>query len=140
MRKGFTIRVDGVDQAVKDLAAHELRKRGALSMAVAKTLLQGEAHMKQMLSQPGRGRVYGRHRASAPGDPPAPDFGQYRASWRHRTNGLGGVKPGGDLYTEQERAPHLERGTRRMGARPHAGPVAEAMRDDFRRNSTEALR
>lgn len=47
-----------------------------------------EAELKRELSTSGRGRWYRRskpsrwHRASAPGDAPAVDLGNYRASWR----------------------------------------------------------
>ncbi len=39
-----------------------------------------ESYLKVELSQPGSGRVYGTHRASAPGEPPAPDSGVLRGS------------------------------------------------------------
>lgn len=143
MADGVTIRVEGATEAAASIARYELRKRGALGRAVGKTLVQGQSHMRRTLSQPGRGRLYARgtvtHRASAPGQAPAVDTGQYRASWRHRSQGIGSANPGGALYTEQRRAPFLERGTRTMAARPHAGPVAEMMARDFRRNSVGAL-
>ncbi|MBT9490076.1 MAG: hypothetical protein IV093_21430, partial [Rubrivivax sp.] len=42
-------------------------------------LLQGEAILKaDILSRPGTGELYGKHRASAPGEPPAPDTGELR--------------------------------------------------------------
>lgn len=144
MRSAVTIRVKGAEEAAGKLRAYELRKRGALGKAVALTLLQGEGRMRRMLSQPGRGRTYTRgsvtHRASAPGDPPATDTGVYKTSWRRRTTALGSATPGGDLYTEQERGPWLEYGTARMAARPHAGPVAEQMADDFRGHVVTAMR
>ena len=135
-----TIRVKGAEEARRALGAAEGRARTAVGRAVVKTLIQGEAHMKRLLSQPGRGRLYGAHRASAPGQPPAVDTGTYRASWRHRFGGIGSASPTGDVYTEQERGPWLEFGTARMAARPHAGPVSERMAEDFRDNTVEALR
>ncbi len=96
--------------------------------------------MKQTLSTPGRGRLYrgkrapggrdyqGRfvskevaaqgHRASAPGDPPAPDTGQYRNSWSYAT-GPGYVEIG----TPQERGPALEFGSSTIEPRPHVRPT-----------------
>lgn len=94
------------------------------------------------LSQPGRGRVYttyfwtdevgrvhpGRERvphvASAPGDPPAVDTGQLRASYGHhaeRTPDGGMVTIG----TADEKAKFLEFGTSRMEPRPHLRPVVQ---------------
>lgn len=74
------------------------------------------------LSTPGRGRLYGRHRASAPGDPPAPDTGRLRASYGFTTARTGA---GGELTvgTGDKKAKWLEFGTSRMRPRPHLRPV-----------------
>lgn len=140
MAKGFSIRVQGGPAAVRKLERKMGILDGSLKEVVQLTLLQGEGHMRRMLSQPGSGRWYGSHRASAPGEPPAPDTGQYRASWRHRLVASGHGLHGGDLYTEQQRAPRLEYGDRRIRPRPHAGPVAEKMAEDFKRNAVRSLR
>lgn len=73
------------------------------------------------------GRLYKRgkrryHRASAPGEPPAVDFGQYRASWTWAT-GSEGSRRFVAVGTAQKRAPYLEFGTSKMKARPHVRPV-----------------
>jgi len=84
------------------------------------TLAQGEAIMKAViLSQPGEGRVYGKHRASAPGQPPAPDTGELR----NKTNADPSLRRvGGDLIgrivANSRKASALENGTERMAARP----------------------
>lgn len=77
------------------------------------------------LSTPGRGRVYKRgrrtHRASAPGDPPAPDTGATRARTAYAvTRSFGGpvLVIGGGSPLE-----FLEVGTRRMAPRPSLRPV-----------------
>lgn len=121
-----SIRVEGVEQAVRDIAATDLRLRGRMTRAVAKTLLQGETHIKRLISKKG---------PSAPHTPPGVDTGRLRASYRHRM----GLGMSGDVFTEVEYAPHLEYGTRRMAPRPHAGPTAEWMATEFRKNSVEAL-
>jgi hypothetical protein len=79
---------------------------------------------REELSQPGSGRVYGSHQASAPGQPPAPDTGALLRSVRVRRlgNGYPGVVWGGPT------APYarwLEYGTRTMRPRP-VGRIALA--------------
>ena len=78
--------------------------------------------VRVILSQPGSGRMYGSHQASAPGQPPAVDTGAYRASWTHRALGLS-VSMYPDLPAGDDPAGlggWLEYGTSKMAARPHA--------------------
>lgn len=95
---------------------------------------QGRAELLPMvraqLSKPGSGKVYpsrrgsGTHRASAPGEPPAPDTGQYRASvitrsgmYSNTTFWLGTGSPAEYAYA-------LEYGrTSRLKPRPHFEPA-----------------
>lgn len=96
--------------------------------------------IKRKLSTPGQGRIYRRpgasgpravlHRASAPGDPPAPDTGLYRASWSWRT-GEDNRGPYVEIGTNQKRGPWFEFGTRRMAARPHLRPVLNDLRAEI---------
>ena len=83
------------------------------------------------LSTPGTGRTYRRgrvfHRASAPGAPPAPDTGKYRASWTYQM-GEDSEGPYVDVGTNDVRGPWFEFGTRRMEARPHARLAADRLR------------
>ena len=93
------------------------------------------------LSKPGTGQVYthylwtdragrvrpGRprnkpHRASAPGQTPAVDTGQLRASYGHKVTR---TASGGELQiaSGSEYAPYLEFGTSRMAPRPHLRPL-----------------
>ena len=138
----LSIQVEGVKEAVEALGRLELQKRAAMRGAVARTLVDGEAHLKRLLSEPGSGRVYTRrsvsHQASAPSEAPAPDTGVYRNSWHRRTHAGG---QGGELYTAQERADALEYGSEdgTLKPRPHAGPTAEHMAADFVTNSKRAL-
>jgi len=153
---GTTIKVEGTEQAIKDIKATELRKRGQVAKAVALTAINGHRSMVQMLSHPGRGRTYTHfyltnratggifpgkerskpHTASKPGDPPAVDFGHYRSSWYPKVD-AGGM--GGEVATRDHRSNWLEYGTKRMAARPHAGPVSEIMKGDFVRNMKAEL-
>lgn len=105
--------------------------------------------MTVTLSQPGRGTLYttnfytsqGKtipvgtrvpHRASAPGDPPAPDTGRLRASYSFST---GRTPVGADLVfgTGDEKAKLLEFGTSKMAPRPHLRAVAARARAVIRR-------
>lgn len=97
---------------------------------------------KQVLTTPGQGHVYKRprltreghlkrskktgrvqyrtHRASKPGDPPAPDFGALRNSVQMQ------VVKGGAMVrvgTNLAYARYLEYGTKRVQPRPHARPA-----------------
>jgi hypothetical protein len=87
------------------------------------------------LSRAGSGRVYpsatgrGTHRASAPGEPPAPDTTSYRESWdvtQVDPTGLAWI-----VFTPDERGPWLEYGTTNMQPRPHALPAAVAHKRFF---------
>lgn len=80
------------------------RARRALS-SVGRFL---KMRIKDKLSHPGSGRWYrsklgyGKHQASAPGEPPAPDRGVYRDSWFYRTQARRGqfeVRIGTPLWT-----------------------------------------
>lgn len=90
--------------------------------------------IKRKLSTPGQGRMYRRvtvlHRASRPGDPPAPDTGLYRASWNWRT-GVDSRGPYVEIGTNQKRGPWFEFGTRRMAPRPHLRPVVNELRAEI---------
>jgi hypothetical protein len=78
------------------------------------------------LSQPGRGRTYERgtisHRASAPGDPPAPDTGRLRQSVQSEVfstpEGALGVVSVNASYAEA-----LELGTEKIAPRPFISRV-----------------
>jgi len=96
--------------------------------------LRGEAILKaDLLSRPGTGELYGKHRASAPGEPPAPDTGRLRAA----TQADETVRnEGGDLIgrvvANTEYASALETGTERMAARPYLSRLRSDHADDLR--------
>lgn len=124
--------VQADNQRALQVAAANLSKAvaaGVSSTSLSLPLIGLEltSAIKQTLSRPGRGRLYrgrrgrGDHQASAPGDPPAVDTGQYRSSWSWRI-GPGYVEVG----TNQERGPALEFGSSRMAARPHVRPTVQA--------------
>ncbi|HVL03581.1 MAG TPA: hypothetical protein VM386_04000, partial [Acidimicrobiales bacterium] len=114
-------------QATANLAKVVQAGIASTNLSLPQVGLELTGQIKQTLSRPGSGRLYkgrrgrGDHRASAPGEPPAPDTGQYRNSWSWRM-GAGYVEVGTNL----EQGPSLEFGSSRMAARPHARPtVAE---------------
>ncbi len=78
----------------------------------------------EVLGQNGSGRIYGKHVASAPGQPPAPDTGNLRRNWRQAVlaypNGKGlGINIHMRITSDVFYADFLEHGTRKMAARPH---------------------
>ena len=100
---------------------------GALKRAVAAKAIsgvraataEGEVRVKAILSEPGAGRIYGRHQGSAPGQSPAPDTGHLRSA----TQADPVVREDADGFTGRvvantDYALALEIGTERMAARP----------------------
>lgn len=83
----------------------------------------------------GSGRMYRRtkggryHTASAPGQPPARDYGDYVQSWMHDMKESDAEIEGqvGSSMWER-RGRHLEDGTKRMAPRPHVVPAIEEER------------
>lgn len=110
---------------------------------------QLEGDIKRSM-QEGSGRLYGDHRASAPGEPPAPDTGRLRASistnWSGSSmsrgkvggkalasDGVGMPKAKGDRFTvvvgsNVEYAPLLEFGTIKMQPRPFIRPAFDKIK------------
>lgn len=127
-----TMRIDGGKESQAALAnmAGEIRK--AAGMAVAQTAAELEGVIELRIQQgPKTGRVYKRgnrmHRASAPGQAPASDFGILLGSIYHERET--------DLtYTVGSRmaeAAYLEYSTSRMAARPFFRPSVEEIRPVF---------
>lgn len=72
----------------------------------------------EVLGQNGSGRRYGKHIASAPGQPPAPDKGNLRKNWQQRKYITGKVRITLQMKSRMSYAGFLEYGTRKMSARP----------------------
>ena len=90
----------------------------------------------QVLGQNGSGRVYKRHVASAPGQPPAPDKGNLRRNWRQAVmaypNGKGlGVTIKMRITSDMFYQVFLEKGTRKMAARPHMERIKTKARPEI---------
>ena len=110
--------------------AEEKAVRGVQTAA-----LRGEAILKaDILSRPGSGELYGKHRASAPGQPPAPDTGRLRAATQAdpqvRADGTDIV---GRVVANTEYALPLETGTERVAARPFLSRLKSDHADDLRK-------
>lgn len=73
----------------------------------------------EVLGQDGSGRRYGKHIASAPGQPPAPDKGNLRRNWQQRKYISGNVRIVLEMKSRMFYAGFLEHGTRKMAARPY---------------------
>lgn len=74
-----------------------------------------------VLGHDGSGRRYGKHVASAPGEPPAPQTGSLRRNWQQQKlaqgNG-GGVRIIMRIKSNVFYSKFLEHGTRKMSPRP----------------------
>ncbi len=81
-----------------------------------------------VLGHDGHGRKYGRHTASAPGEPPAPDMGNLRRKWRQyvlaQTNSKG-AEITCRLKSEVAYATRLEKGSTRVKPRPFTDRIIE---------------
>lgn len=104
-----------------------------IAQIVQETAQGVEADAKLRMAQPKSGLFYRKsksgkmHQASASGEAPAIDTGALVNSIANRMQSLTTAI----VYTNQEYAPMLEFGTRKMGKRPFFRPAAEKMRARF---------
>lgn len=105
-----TIDVDALDRLTDGAAEGGLRS----------ALGEYERILKEdVLNRPGTGRQYGKHTASAPGEPPAPDVGNLKAN----TNADPDIREDGDdlvgqVTSSAAYSEALHVGTERVAARP----------------------
>lgn len=105
------------DAAFKRLTKEKAEAGLRNALGEAESILKGD-----ILNRRGTGRQYSRHRASAPGQPPAPDTGDLKA----QTNADPTLREDGEdivgrVVANSGQAEALERGTSRMAARPFLG-------------------
>lgn len=105
--------------------------------AMHKAALLVEVDVKQNFTRQGTGRVYGRHRASLPGRPPAIDTGILRASIQNKVI-KGILVVVGFVWTDVKHAPHLELGTTKMERRPFLRPALARNRKKINKIFREA--
>ncbi|MBR1760258.1 MAG: hypothetical protein IJ741_03660 [Schwartzia sp.] len=116
-----------VDEIVSQLN-HEARSRATRAVNV----LQNKAF--EVLGKDGHGRQYGPHRASAPGEPPAPDSGNLRRNWRKQV--LGEEHPKGVRITcriksDMPYSEYLEKGHGRTAPRPYKERIRSSARPEI---------
>lgn len=127
-----TIDISAFDRLTGDAA--EAGLRGALG--------EYEKILKEdVLNRSGSGRVYGKHQASAPGEPPAPDFGALKAN----TSADPDLKDDGQAVTgrvvaNSAQASALHNGTERIAARPFMDVPARDNQADLQRAFTEGAK
>lgn len=94
-----------------------------------------------MQDSPRSGRVYSRHKASGPGEPPAPDTGNLI---RNIQTSVDAQKLTGNVNFGTKYARPLEYGTYKMAPRPFARPAVEnkknVIRDDIADEISGALK
>lgn len=121
--------MDDVEIHFDQAALHALLTSSEVAKDLERRGLQVEARAKILMSTPGTGRTYRRrgitHRASSPGEPPAPDTGQARASITHAM-GQDGEGLFVDVGSNLKTVKFLEFGTQHMAARPALRPALEA--------------
>jgi len=116
-----------------NLAALERIAEDRAVKGIQRAALASEAITKANLSRPGTGRIYGKHQASAPGEPPAADSGELRrktqADTQVRREGQDLV---GRLVQNVEYAHALAVGTEKMAPRPSLQLLATDHPDELR--------
>lgn len=109
-----------LDLSKLDRLADRAAEKGLRSaLGEAETILKDD-----ILNRAGTGQLYGNHRASAPGEPPAPDTNTLRTN----TNADPTLRQDGDdlvgsVVANTDYAAALEKGTERMAARPYLGKL-----------------
>ena len=100
----------------------EMRRRAQDAAASGGVIIQ--RNVKLELSRPGRGTHWPGlpRRSSAPGDPPAVQFGQLRRSQQVDLSGLHNANPLVRVGTNVHYARKLECGTKHIAPRPHMRP------------------
>ncbi len=105
---------------------------GEVAKDLVRRGIKVERRVKELLSQPGTGRIYTRgnitHQASAPGQPPAPDTG-LDSSTNGQALEVDGQGLDEKIGTSDKRGIWFELGTRTMAPRPHLVPGLDAARD-----------
>lgn len=120
------IKAEGVDELIAELREYEDEVGDALAVTINKYATDMERHIRTLISKPGSGRVYGKHRASAPGEPPATDTGDLISSIRSS------IQPTeATIVADEKYAIWLEAGTSKMKPRPFFDPTVEKFAPTF---------
>ena len=121
--------VSGNDELISKLHKLQTLVPGGTGKAMLAGALVLEGFIKQSMQEGHHGRTYSRgghaHRASAPGETPAIDFG-------HLVNSIESSlidETSSQVATNSEAAPSLEFGTAHVAARPFMRPAADEHED-----------
>lgn len=122
--------IGDIEIIVKDMVAEI--NQAALSRATRGLNIMRNTTL-EVLGHDGSGRRYGRHVASSPGSPPAPDTGNLRRNWQGQVvAGASGVGNGVRIVMRlKSKVPYqifLEKGTRKMAPRPHVKRIEDKAR------------
>lgn len=122
--------VSGDDELIRKLRSIKSKVGNGMSQVALSGAFVLEGFVKQSMQEGHHGRVYRRggkaHQASAPGEPPAVDYG-------HLLNSIGSSvidDEAAQVATNSEAAVHLEFGTARMAARPFMRPAVDEHRKE----------
>ena len=124
------IEIKGLDHMLQQL--QEISDAGS-GEALGKVVLAGafalEGRVKRSMHEPKSGRIYSRggktHKASAPGEAPAIDYGALVNSVQSKLGNVTRDSAEAEVFTDQESAAHLEFGTAHIAPRPFMRPAAE---------------
>ena len=97
---------------------------------------------QDVLGQDGSGRVYGKHRASAPGEAPAPNSGNLRTKWRKYIIGAPttkGMRVTIRIKSDMPYAGILEKGSANMAPRPYKQRIIDAATPEIQKIYGEAI-
>ena len=107
---------------------HEARSRATRAV----NILQNKAF--EVLGKDGHGRQYGNHRASAPGEAPAPNTGNLRRNWRKQVlaeQHLHGVRITCRIKSDMPYSEYLEKGHRHTAPQPYKERIREGERPEI---------
>lgn len=114
------------------------RKRRAVR-ALNKVSAEIHRHIVKSTRGKGAGRVYGKHQASLPGEPPAKDTGDLNVSIKFNPAKEEDKKPIAVVGTDSDHASHMEFGTRTVEARPFLRPAFDLYLPKIREAVKKAL-
>ena len=96
---------------------------------IARAAMMVEGRIKESIQRDAKtGRTYGKHQASAPGEPPATDKGQLVSSIVMSVESDNKGEVVGIIRASAPYAAHLEFGTSNMAPRPYMQPGLESQR------------
>lgn len=136
----ITIKVEGQAKLKASLEDFRVTARHEFRKAVDATGLSIRNYIVKAIQRSvPTGRMYGKHRASAPGEPPATDTGRLASSITF-TGSVQSKKIEAEVSSIVEYAPYLEYGTRRMAKRPVWLPAIMAEKKDFEKRVISAIK